>query len=129
MDLVEVAPTETPPVCKIMDYGKYRYKLNKKAHEAKRKQKIVHVKEIKIRPKTEEHDYQFKLKHVNRFLADGNKAKITVMFRGREIVHLSIGENILKRIVEETKEVADVEQFPKREGKNLTLILAPKVQK
>ena len=129
LDLVEVAPGEKPPVCKIMDYGKYRYKLNKKAHESKRKQKIVHLKEVKIRPKTEEHDYQFKLKHVNRFLADGDKAKITMMFRGREIVHLSIGRAILERMVEETKDIAEVEQFPKREGRNMTLILTPKTNK
>lgn len=129
LDLVEVAPGEKPPVCKIMDYGKYRYKLNKKAHDAKKKQKVIHLKEVKIRPKTEEHDYQFKLKHVNRFLADGDKAKITVIFRGREIVHSSIGKAILERIIEETKDVAEVEQLPKQEGRNMTLILAPKTHK
>jgi len=128
-DLVEVAPGEKPPVCKIMDYGKYKYKLNKKAHDAKKKQKVFHLKEVKLRPKTEEHDYQFKLKHVNRFLANGDKAKITIMFRGREIVHSSIGQAILERMVEETKDVADVEQFPKREGRNMTLILSPKLNK
>jgi len=111
-----------------MDYGKYQYKLNKKAHEAKKKQKVVHLKEVKIRPKTEEHDYQFKLKHVNRFLTDGDKAKITMMFKGREIVHLSIGKAILERMMEETKEIANVEQFPKREGRNMTLILTPKAK-
>ena len=129
MDLVEVASGVKPPVCKIMDYGKYQYKLNKKAHEAKKKQKIIHLKEVKIRPKTEEHDYQFKLKHVNRFIADGDKAKVTMMFRGREIVHISIGKAILERMVEDTKDIADVEQFPKREGRNMTLILAPKAIK
>lgn len=129
LDLVEVAPGEKPPVCKIMDYGKYRYKVNKKAHDAKKKQKIVHLKEVKIRPKTEEHDYQFKLKHVIRFLTAGDKAKITVIFKGREIVHSEIGKDILDRMVEETKEVADVEQLPKREGRNMVLILAPKVLK
>ena len=128
-DLVEVAPGEKPPVCKIMDYGKYKYKLNKKAHDAKKKQKVFHLKEVKLRPKTEEHDYQFKLKHVNRFLANGDKAKITIMFRGREIVHSSIGQAILERMVKETKDVADVEQFPKREGRNMTLILSPKLNK
>lgn len=129
LDLVEVAPGEKPPVCKIMDYGKYRYKLNKKAHDAKKKQKVIHLKEVKIRPKTEEHDYQFKLKHVKRFLADGDKAKITVIFKGREIVHSSIGKAILERIIEETKDVAEVEQLPKQEGRNMTLILAPKTHK
>jgi translation initiation factor IF-3 len=128
LDLVEVAPGEKPPVCKIMDYGKYRYKLNKKANEAKKKQKVIHLKEVKLRPKTEEHDYQFKLKHVNRFLADRDKAKITMMFRGREIVHLSIGQAMLERMVEDTKEIADVEQSPKREGRNMTLILTPKAK-
>lgn len=128
LDLVEVGPSETPPVCKMMDYGKFQYKQNKKAHESKKKQKIIHVKEVKLRPKTEEHDYQFKLNHVNRFLSDGDKAKITVIFRGREIVHPSIGRTILERIVEDTKEVADVEQLPKQEGRNMTLILTPRTR-
>lgn len=129
LDLVEVAPGENPPVCKMMDYGKYQYKQNKKAQESKKKQKIIHVKEVKLRPKTEEHDYQFKLNHVNRFLSDGDKAKVTILFRGREIVHPSIGKKILDRIVEDTKEVADVEQLPKKEGRNMTLILTPKARK
>ncbi len=129
LDLVEVAPGENPPVCKMMDYGKYQYKQNKKAQESKKKQKIIHVKEVKLRPKTEEHDYQFKLNHVNRFLSDGDKAKVTILFKGREIVHPSIGKKILDRIVEDTKEVADVEQLPKKEGRNMTLILTPKARK
>ena len=100
----------------------------KRRTKPKKKQKVIHLKEVKLRPKTEEHDYQFKLKHVNRFLTDGDKAKITMIFRGREIVHLSIGQAILERMVEETKEIADVEQFPKREGRNMTLILTPKAK-
>jgi len=129
LDLVEVAPGEKPPVCKIMDYGKFQYKLNKKAHESKKKTKIIHVKEVKIRPKTEEHDYQFKLNHVRRFLADGDKAKITVLFRGREIVHNSIGKAILERFIEDNKEESEVEQLPKQEGRNMVLILSPKTKK
>ena len=129
LDLVEVAPGEKPPVCKIMDYGKFQYKQNKKAHESKKKTKIIHVKEVKIRPKTEEHDYQFKLNHVRRFLADGDKAKITVLFRGREIVHTSIGKTILERFIKDTNEEADVEQLPKQEGRNMILILMSKTKK
>ncbi len=129
LDLVEVAPGEKPPVCKIMDYGKFQYKQNKKAHESKKKQKIIHVKEVKIRPKTEEHDYQFKLNHVHRFLADGDKAKITVLFRGREIVHNSIGKAILERFIKDTNEEAEVEQLPKQEGRNMVLILSSKTKK
>ena len=129
MDLVEVAPGEKPPVCKMMDYGKFQYKQNKKAHESKKKTKIIHVKEVKIRPKTEEHDYQFKLNHVRRFLADGDKAKITVLFRGREIVHTSIGKTILERFINDTNEESEVEQLPKQEGRNMILILMPKTKK
>jgi len=126
LDLVEVAPEARPPVCRIMDYGKYRYEQSKKAREAKKKQTIIELKEIKLRPKTEEHDFQFKARHAERFLQEGNKAKITMMFRGREMVRMDRGKAVLDRFVEALKEVAVVEQAPKVEGRNMTLILAPK---
>ena len=126
MDLVEVAPEARPPVCRIMDYGKYRYEQAKKAREAKKKQTIIELKEIKLRPKTEEHDFQFKAKHAERFLKEGNKAKITMMFRGREVIRMDRGKALLDRFVETLKEVAVVEQAPKVEGRNMTMILAPK---
>jgi translation initiation factor IF-3 len=126
LDLVEVAPEARPPVCRIMDYGKYRYEQSKKAREAKKKQTVIELKEIKLRPKTEEHDFQFKAKHAERFLKEGNKAKITMMFRGREMVRMDRGKALLTRFVEALKDVAVVEQQPKVEGRNMTLILAPK---
>ncbi len=125
LDLLEVAPNEKPPVCKIIDYGKYKYKQSKKNQEAKKKQKTIQVKEIKLRPKTEEHDYQFKVNHVRRFLTGGDKAKITIIFRGREVVHKHIGEKMLKRIAEDIKDIGSVEQPPKKEGRNLTMIMIP----
>ncbi|MBI3121031.1 MAG: translation initiation factor IF-3 [candidate division NC10 bacterium] len=126
MDLVEVAPEARPPVCRIMDYGKYRYEQSKKAREAKKKQTIIELKEIKLRPKTEEHDFQFKVRHAERFLKEGNKAKITMMFRGREVIRMDRGRVLLDRFVEALKDVAVVEQQAKVEGRNMTLILAPK---
>ena len=114
-----------PPVCKIMDYGKFKYEAKKKASEAKKKQTVVKLKEVKFRPKTEEHDYNFKVKAVREFLAEGNKARITVMFRGREITHREIGQAILTRIGNELKEVAVIEQSPRLEGRLLFMILAP----
>jgi translation initiation factor IF-3 len=126
MDLVEVAPEARPPVCRIMDYGKFRYEQAKKAREAKKKQTIIELKEIKLRPKTEEHDFQFKARHAERFLKEGNKAKITMMFRGREMVRMDRGKALLDRFVEVLKEVAVVEQAAKVEGRNMTMILAPK---
>ena len=129
LDLVEVAPKADPPVCKIMDYGKFRYQQQKRAHEAKKKQTVIQVKEVKIRPKIDEHDYQFKLKHVLRFLEGGDKAKISVVFRGREIVHRDIGRKLLERFIEDAKEVGDIESMPKMEGRNMTVILMAKVQK
>ena len=126
MDLVEVAPEARPPVCRIMDYGKYRYEQSKKAREAKKKQTIIELKEIKIRPKTEEHDFQFKVRHADRFLKEGNKAKITMMFRGREVIRMDRGRALLNRFVEALKDVAVVEQQTKVEGRNMTMILAPK---
>ena len=126
LDLVEVAPKATPPVCKIMDYGKYKYLQSKKLQEAKKKQTIIQIKEVKIRPKTEEHDYQFKLRHIKRFLGENNKAKITIMFRGREIAHSQLGLKVLERIIVDTEEEGVVEQAPKLEGRNMTMILAPR---
>jgi translation initiation factor IF-3 len=125
LDLVEVSPMAKPPVCKIMDYGKFKYETKKKANEAKKKQTVVKLKEVKFRPKTEEHDYNFKTKAVREFLAEGNKARITVMFRGREITHREIGQAILTRIANELKEIAVVEQSPRLEGRLLFMILAP----
>lgn len=126
LDLVEVAPEARPPVCRIMDYGKFRYEQSKKSREAKKKQTVIELKEIKLRPKTEEHDFQFKARHAERFLQEGNKAKITMMFRGREMARMDRGRVILDRFVETLKEVCVVEQAPKVEGRNMTLILAPK---
>ena len=125
LDLVEVSPKSEPPVCRIMDYGKFKYQQSKKAHDAKKKQTVVHLKEVKMRPKTEEHDFQFKLRHIERFLKEGNKTKITVVFRGRELTHPDLGRNMLSRITEESKEWGKVEQPPKFEGRNFIMILAP----
>lgn len=125
MDLVEVSPKSEPPVCRIMDYGKFKYQQSKKAHEARKKQAVIHIKEVKLRPKTEEHDLRFKLRHIERFLKEGNKIKITIVFKGREITHPDLGKNMVDRIAEETKEWGRVEQLPKFEGKNFVMILAP----
>jgi translation initiation factor IF-3 len=125
MDLVEVSPTSRPPVCRIMDYGKYKYTQKKKAQSAKKKATTQSVKEVKLRPKTEEHDYQFKLKHINRFLLDGNKAKVTIRFRGREMAHKDIGLEMLKRIVRDVGDMATVASEPAMEGRLLQMILAP----
>jgi translation initiation factor IF-3 len=125
LDLVEVSPKSEPPVCRIMDYGKFKYQQSKKAHDAKKKQAVVHIKEVKMRSKTEEHDYQFKLRHIERFLKEGNKTKITIVFKGRELAHPDLGRNMLTRITEEAKEWGKVEQTPRFEGRNFTMILTP----
>ena len=124
LDLVEVSPLSKPPVCKIMDYGKFKYETKKKANEAKKKQTIVKLKEIKLRPKTEDHDYDFKVKNIRRFLEDGDKARVTIMFRGREITHKEIGQKILQEVLEDLKDVAIVEQTPRMEGRQMFMILA-----
>jgi translation initiation factor IF-3 len=129
LDLVEVAPTANPPVCRIMDYGKYLYQLNKKLHEAKKHQKNITVKEVKFRPNTDEHDYDFKKNNIIRFLKQGDKVKASVFFRGREIVHQGIGRALLERLVEELSEVGAVEARPKLEGPNLIAIFSPKKAK
>ncbi len=114
-----------PPVCKIMDYGKFKYEEKKRASEAKKKQVVVHLKEVKLRPKTEEHDYEFKVRNVKRFLEEGNKARVTIMFRGREITHKELGQAILDDVVSDVKDIAVIEQPPRMEGRQLYMILAP----
>jgi translation initiation factor IF-3 len=126
MDLVEVAPTANPPVCRIMNYGKFQYQKSKRAHEAKKNQKQVVVKEVKFRPKTEEHDFQFKKNHILRFLSEGNKAKATVIFRGREMSHQELGRKLMGRLIEELNEMAEIERPPKMEGYALVTIFMPK---
>lgn len=126
LDLVEVAPTATPPVCRIMNYGKFQYQKSKRAHEAKKHQKQVVLKEVKFRPKTEEHDFQFKKNHILRFLTEGNKAKATVVFRGREMTHQEIGRRLMDRLIEELKEFSEIERSPKMEGYALVTIFMPK---
>ncbi len=126
LDLVEVAPQANPPVCRIMDYGKFKYQQSKKQQEARRRQTTIQVKEVKVRPKIEEHDMAFKLKNIRRFLADNDKAKITMIFRGREMAHQDRGYAILRRMAEELADVAIVEQEPKMEGRTLFMIVAPK---
>jgi translation initiation factor IF-3 len=126
LDLVEVAPNEKPPVCRIMDFGKYKYQQSKRLQQAKKKQKVILVKEIKLRPKTEEHDYNFKTLHVRRFLQDGHKAKVTIVFRGREMAHTELGRRILDRMAAELEDVSTIEQTPKQEGRNLAMVLSPR---
>lgn len=126
LDLVEVAPTARPPVCRIMDYGKYMYQQSKRAQEAKKHQKTTQVKEVKFRPKIDEHDYEFKKNHVIRFLKGENKVKATVIFRGREVTHSEIGAEILKRLRTEVEDLASVERHPRLEGHNMTMILSPR---
>ena len=127
--LVEISPGADPPVCRIMDYGKYRFDLNKKQQAAKKKQKQIQVKEVKFRPGTDEGDYQVKLRNLIRFLTEGDKAKVTVRFRGRELSHKDLGMDVLKRIETDLVEHATVEQFPKMEGKQMSMTLAPKKKK
>ena len=126
LDLVEVAPQAEPPVCKIMDFGKYKYEQAKKAHESKKHQKVVLLKEVKMRPGTDVHDYNFKLNHAKRFLEEGNKVKVTVVFRGREMAHTELGQALLQRVVTDIAESGNVEQMPKQEGRALIMIIAPK---
>ena len=126
LDLVEIAATAVPPVCRIMDIGRYQYQEQKRARSAKKHQKIIEVKEIKFRPKVDEHDYQFKKKHIERFLADGDKVKATIFFRGREMAHPEIGRKILARLMTELEDTALVESSPRQEGNQLHTILAPK---
>ncbi len=126
LDLVEVAPGADPPVCKIMDYGKFKYQQNKRTQEARKKQTIIQVKEVKMRPKTDEHDLQTKIRNIRRFLGQKDKAKVSILFRGREIAYADQGTKILNRISEELSADAVVEQSPKLEGRNMVMVLAPK---
>ena len=125
-DLVEVSSNSEPPVCRIINYGKFKYEQQKKKQDAKKRQAVVQVKEIKVRPKTDEHDYETKVKHIRRFLEDGDRCKVTVFFRGREIVHKDRGLDILERIVKDLEEVAKVDQEPRAEGRTLQMLLVPK---
>ncbi len=128
LDLVEVAPTAKPPVCRIMDFGKYKYELAKKANEARKHQTVIVVKEIKLRPRTDEHDVQFKMNNIRRFLADGHKVKVSVMFRGREMAHIQMGRAVLDRMVSELQNEAIIEQGPRMEGRNMMLLLGAKAK-
>jgi translation initiation factor IF-3 len=127
LDLVEVSATD-PPVCKIMDYGKYRYKQSKKLHDAKKSQTIIQVKEIKLKPKTEEHDVQVKLKHIKKFLKDNDKVKISMMFRGREIAFTEIGRKLMDEVKNELVNECIIDQEPRLEGRNMVMIVSPKKQ-
>jgi len=126
LDLVEIAPQAEPPVCKILDYGKYKYEAQKKAAEARKKQKIIEVKEIKLRPNIDDNDYDVKMRSARRFLEEGDKVKVTMRFRGREMAHQDIGMNVLVRVRDELDELAKVEQMPKLEGRQMVMVLAPR---
>ena len=128
LDLVEIAPKAKPPVCRIMDYGKYRYEKQKREKEARKKQKVISIKEVKLRPNIEQHDFDVKLKNATRFLADGDKVKVTIMFRGREMSHPEIGKEILAKFADALKDSVTVERDAKLEGRNMIMILAPKAQ-
>jgi translation initiation factor IF-3 len=126
LDLVEIAPTAKPPVCRIMDYGKFKYREAKKAHEAKLKQKQIQVKEVKFRPGTDDGDYNIKVRNLKRFLEEGDKTKITLRFRGREMAHQELGMQLLKRVEADLAEIGQVEQFPKMEGRQMVMMVGPK---
>lgn len=126
LDLVEVSANSDPPVCRIMDYGKFKYEQQKKKADAKKRQSVIQIKEIKVRPKTDDHDYETKLRHIRRFLEDGDRCKVTVFFRGREIVHKDRGVAILERMVQDLSDVAKVEQDPRAEGRTLQMLLVPR---
>ena len=126
LDLVEISPNAEPPVCKILDFGKYKYEIQKKKNEARKKQKVIEVKEIKLRPNIDEHDYEVKMRSVHRFLDEGDKVKVTMRFRGREMVHQEIGLKVLERVRDELEERAKVEQMPRLEGRQMIMVLAPK---
>lgn len=129
VDLVEIAPTAQPPVCRLMDYGKFKYEEQKKSHEARLKQKQIQIKEVKFRPATDEGDYQIKLRNLKRFLEDGDKAKVTLRFRGREITHQELGLRLLERVKADLDEHGMVEQMPKLEGRQMIMVIAPKRKK
>lgn len=126
LDLVEVSPNTKPPVCKILDYGKYKYQQQKKKAEAKKKQKVVEIKEIKMRPNIDDHDYQVKVKAMTRFFEEGDKVKVTLRFRGREMAHQDRGSDLLRRVQNDFEEIAKVEQYPKMEGRQIMMVMAPR---
>ena len=126
LDLVEVSPTAHPPVCRIMDFGKYKYEQAKKMHESKKHQKVIQLKEVKMRPGTDTHDYNFKLEHAKKFLKQGDKVKLTVVFRGREMAHMELGRVLLDKVVIDIAESETIEQMPKQEGRTMMMIIAPK---
>jgi translation initiation factor IF-3 len=126
LDLVEVAPMANPPVCKVMDYGKYRYEQEQKAKEARKRQTTINIKEIKLRPKIDDHDFDTKKGHVERFLKKGDKVKVTIMFRGRELVHPHLGERLLRRMAEELEDLGEIESQPNLDGRNMVMMLGPK---
>ena len=125
LDLVEISPNASPPVCKIMDHGKYKYELQKKEAEAKKKQKTIDVKEIKFRPNTDVHDYEVKMRSVTKFLDHGDKVKITMRFRGREMAHQELGKDLLERVAEDTSEIGKIDSIPKMEGRQMTMLISP----
>ena len=126
LDLVEGGPEARPPVCKLMDFGKFKYQTQKKANEARKKQKVIEVKEIKMRPNIDQHDYDVKMRSMTRFLDDGDKVKVTLRFRGREMAHQDLGLKVLERVRDDLEEVSKVEQFPKMEGRQMTMVIAPR---
>nr|WP_281494034.1 translation initiation factor IF-3 [Jannaschia sp. S6380] len=125
LDLVEISPNATPPVCKIMDFGKFKYETQKKESEARKKQKIIEVKEVKFRPNTDTHDYDVKMRNVFKFLENGDKVKVTLRFRGREMAHQNLGRELLERVADDTKEIGKVENFPKMEGRQMVMMIGP----
>jgi translation initiation factor IF-3 len=126
LDLVEIAPNADPPVCKILDYGKYKYEEQKKKNEARKKQKVIEVKEIKLRPSIDDHDYEVKMRSMVKFLEEGDKVKVTMRFRGRELAHQELGMNVLVRVRDDLEEIAKVEQMPRMEGRQMTMVISPK---
>ena len=126
LDLVEIQPNAEPPVCKILDYGKFKYQAQKRANEARKKQKVIEVKEIKLRPNIDEHDYQVKMRAVQKFLGAGDKVKVTLRFRGREMAHVELGSQLLNRVKDEVEEIAKIEANPKMEGRQMIMVIAPK---
>ena len=129
LDLVEIAPQARPPVCRLMDYGKFKYQEQKRQHEARAKQKIIQVKEVKFRPGTDEGDYQVKMRNLKRFLDEGDKAKVTLRFRGREMAHQEFGVRLLERVRNDLEEIAQVEQMPRLEGRQMVMVVAPRKKK
>ncbi len=125
LDLVEISPNATPPVCKIMDFGKFKYEQQKRESEARKKQKTIEVKEVKFRPNTDQHDYDVKMRNVTKFLEKGDKVKVTLRFRGREMAHQNLGRELLERVAEDAKELGKVENFPKMEGRQMVMMIGP----